>query len=298
MEGNPRGLCSITSRRSPECINSLPASLVLGARPLQKIENDGDITSHQRVEFVSSPPSRHARLSSKGFGRGDQEPRQETLIPQDGLRKEGFRPCRRVAGLVEVDCRMPADAVGPLEHVLNCAGDDLARVAKVSLCRATQGRDAAPRTADLRFCERMRARDAPRSSSRGGCVGRLGGVWGLFSCCLRSIPRRALTWSRHSAKSSPAWLKARNPSGAAAAEMVTDRLRSLGLWPGPGATTCRPTTSPPSARAMARRSEGDAIVRPSFPTSGLEGLGIVLRRLRLLWLCSGRKNCVNHDRPA
>src|SRR5580693_1020246 len=41
-------------------------------------------------------------------------------------------PVQRVAGLVGVECWVPADRLGPLEHVLNCAGDDLARVAEIA----------------------------------------------------------------------------------------------------------------------------------------------------------------------
>ena len=54
-------------------------------------------------------------------------------IGHDGDDRAELPPVQRVAGLVEVDCRVPADAVGPLEHVLNCAGVDLADVAEVSL---------------------------------------------------------------------------------------------------------------------------------------------------------------------
>ena len=66
-----------------------------------------------------------------------------------------------------------------------------------------------------------------------------------------SKPSRFLTKSRHVAKSSPLWLKARNPSGASA-ESRTERLRSFAEWPGPGARTCVPQTSPPRARERER----------------------------------------------
>ena len=44
-------------------------------------------------------------------------------------------------------------------------------------------------------------------------------------------------------------MRKREEAVGAVAEIVMDRLRSFGLWPGPGASTWRPTTSPPSAWA-------------------------------------------------
>ena len=98
-------------------------------------------------------------------------------------------PVQRVAGLVEVDCWVPADRLGSFEHVLNCAGDDLARVAEVSL---------AGRPEDGTHLERdcfanMRARGvaviiARRPASAAWAVS--GGRCSL--ACLRSDPRGAL----------------------------------------------------------------------------------------------------------
>ena len=59
--------------------------------------------------------------------------------------------------------------------------------------------------------------------------------------------------------------KTKNPSGAAARETVTDGLRSFGLWPGPGATTWRPTMSPPSARDGSKISKMTPSSRPYLP---------------------------------
>ena len=82
-------------------------------------------------------PSVLALLTLLAFvdvGPGDRAGRHcRYRIGHDADDAAELPPVQRVAGLVEVDCRMPADAVGPLEHVLNCAGDDLADVAEVSL---------------------------------------------------------------------------------------------------------------------------------------------------------------------
>jgi hypothetical protein len=63
--------------------------LALGRWTLQKIENDGDIASHRRAEIARCLAP--GALSSEGFGRGNQEPRQEALVAQNRLGEEGRR---------------------------------------------------------------------------------------------------------------------------------------------------------------------------------------------------------------
>ena len=90
MEGNPCGLGPRAQLDRAGGVNSLPGSLAAGAGRSRRPRTDGDIAFHRWIGISGHfPPD---ALSRQGFWRGNQQPRQEPLIPQDRAQKEMLPP--------------------------------------------------------------------------------------------------------------------------------------------------------------------------------------------------------------